>query len=746
MNQKIEPVKTRRQTQEKPGAHEGADKMSAAPRRPVEQPEPGCSGAGNGKNRREAVLVEAERIAHLGSYEWDIHTDSVYRSEELCHIFGVTLEQFKPTFEGYLERVHPEDRSRTRSIIENAFRERIPFEFEERIVHPDGSVHDLYSQGKWLFDCEQNPVKLIGICQDITERKRSETALQESESRYRAVVENVPEGMIVSIDRLIVFANPASAAILGVKSAQELNGHPFTDFVCPESLPMIESRREQMLRTGQAVPPAECKLVGAGRVVDAEVTGIPIVFRGRKAVLRSFRDIGESKFAAGLLSTEKHVLERIAKRLPLMDVLEEICLQIEKLNPPVMASIMLLDPDEKRMRPAAAPSLPDRWTHAITPLQIGPVVGSCGTAAFRRETVVSEDISRDPLWMAYPDILKIALDCGLRACWSTPILSATDEILGTFALYYKERRKPAPRDCDLIRQVTHLASVAIEHDRALTGLQRAHDELEDVSRALRVTVEEKEHELLERRRAEAETRALNTELEDRVQRRTRELAIANRELEAFVGAVSHDLRSPLKRINGLAELLVEDYGKNLPADGRELTDRIGAESRRMYSLVEALLNLSQATHGKLQKANVDLSRLASEIAGDLRRQQPARAVEIVIAPGITVNGDPALLRSALQNLLDNAWKFTSKRERARIEFGVTGDDPPALFVRDNGAGFDSNCAANLFVPFQRLHSYEEFPGTGVGLATVHQIISRHGGRIWADSAPDKGATFFFTLP
>lgn len=283
--------------------------------------------------------------------------------------------------------------------------------------------------------------------------------------------------------------------------------------------------------------------------------------------------------------------------------------------------------------------------------------------------------------------------------------------------------------------------------RLVRKLDSKVEELEAVSRELRNAIEVRDHEILERRQAEAEVRRLNVELEGRVQSRTAELAVANHKLEAFASAVSHDLRSPLRRIVGLIEFLLENHGDNLEGEARNYLDLISGEARRMEGLVNALFRLSQATHGELRKEKVDLSQLASEIQNDLRRHQPERAVEFVAAPGVFVRGDPVLIRAVLQNLLDNAWKFTAKTARARIEFGVSGgSEGPIYFIRDNGAGFDNKLAARLFAPFQRLHSTEDFPGTGIGLAMARQIILRHGGRIWAEGAPDQGATFFFTLP
>jgi light-regulated signal transduction histidine kinase (bacteriophytochrome) len=283
------------------------------------------------------------------------------------------------------------------------------------------------------------------------------------------------------------------------------------------------------------------------------------------------------------------------------------------------------------------------------------------------------------------------------------------------------------------------------HYRLARKLDSKVAELEAVSRDLRAAAEAREHELAQRRRAEAEVRALNAELENRVKARTAELAIANRGLEAFVAAVSHDLRSPLHRINGLIEILIEKHAKELTEGSRECLNRIVTESRNVANLVEALLELSRATDNTLHIEKLDLSQIASEIAGDLQQQQPDRRVEFLIARGLFANGDPVLFRAALQNLLENAWKFTSRKEHSRIEFGVVAGERRAYFVRDNGAGFESHRAAEVFTAFNRLHSYKDFPGSGIGLATVHQIISRHGGQIWAEAAPEQGATFYFTL-
>jgi signal transduction histidine kinase len=249
--------------------------------------------------------------------------------------------------------------------------------------------------------------------------------------------------------------------------------------------------------------------------------------------------------------------------------------------------------------------------------------------------------------------------------------------------------------------------------------------------------------LTERRRVAYHISALNTDL----QRWAAELEEANKELNAFSYTVSHDLRTPLSSIDGFSQVLLADYAATLDARGQDYLQRISEATQRMADLIDALLDLSHVTGAELVWEAVDLSALARAIATDLQRHEPTRQAEFAIADGLVAYGDARWLGAALENLFSNAWKFTAKQPRARIEFGsvLQHDGSLVFFVRDNGVGFDMASADKLFSAFQRLHGRTEYPGTGVGLATVQRIIQRHGGRIWAEGAVGQGATFFFTL-
>jgi PAS domain S-box-containing protein len=250
----------------------------------------------------------------------------------------------------------------------------------------------------------------------------------------------------------------------------------------------------------------------------------------------------------------------------------------------------------------------------------------------------------------------------------------------------------------------------------------------------------------ENRRYQEQIETLNRELEQRVLQRTAELEVAVRELEAFGYSVSHDLRAPLRTVDGFSRILREEHAHELsPAAGRHL-DRVRSAATRMNALIDQLLELSRVARHEVRRQKIDVSKLARAVVVELRRAEPGRRVEVSVADGLTAHADPTLVRAVLENLLGNAWKYTANAGTARVEVGLAEPATvPTYFVRDNGAGFDMAHADKLFVPFQRLHRDEEFAGTGVGLATVHRIVRRHGGEVWADAAVGRGATFYFTL-
>lgn len=333
---------------------------------------------------------------------------------------------------------------------------------------------------------------------------------------------------------------------------------------------------------------------------------------------------------------------------------------------------------------------------------------------------------------ALPDLLRLLPD-GLRLPEATGVrLRLGDKVTETPHFH------PSP--------LSLTVSVGLLGTLTISRLPTWTEPFTDEERSLLHSVAERLADALERAEALRENRLLQENLERRIMERTAELASANAELEAFAYSVSHDLRTPLRSMDGFSQALLEDYGDSLDETGRDYLNRIRKASQRMGDLIDDMLVLSRVNRCELALAPLDLSAMAAEILAELRKAHPERPVHLQVAPGLQGVGDARLVRIALTNLLQNAWKFTGPTALPRIEFGTTGvDGRPVFLVRDNGVGFDMAHAGKLFGAFQRLHAFHEFPGTGIGLATAQRVVHRHGGRIWAQARPGEGATFYFHL-
>lgn len=318
--------------------------------------------------------------------------------------------------------------------------------------------------------------------------------------------------------------------------------------------------------------------------------------------------------------------------------------------------------------------------------------------------------------------IQILAQFQVRANLVVPLLQGQN-LWGLLCIHQcREPRVWQATEVEFVRQIASHLGVALQHAELVANLQA---------------------EVLERQQAEQAVKTLNLGL----QRAIIELQAVNKELEAFSYSVSHDLRAPLRSIDGFSQALLEDYYDQIDLNGQDYLKRIRAATQRMGQLIDDLLNLSRVMRSEMSLESVDLSALARDICTELQQSQPERQVEFVIQTGLFTQGDQRLLHLLLSNLLHNAWKFTSKHSQAKIEFGIlpTTRTVPVYCVRDDGAGFDMAYSNKLFKPFQRLHSINEFVGNGIGLATVQRIVYRHGGQVWAQAAVEQGATFYFTL-
>ncbi len=389
---------------------------------------------------------------------------------------------------------------------------------------------------------------------------------------------------------------------------------------------------------------------------------------------------------------------------------------------------VLLDEIEKRLQ--ALRHLVDRIDSPRRPEQSAEVRSIILSAAFGQSNAIVSDATElhDMMASSAARTRRVVL-LGLGAACLAVMFGGglIPLLLSTGMLFHILKLRT------MIRQISH-------GDLEAEIPQDARNEIGDVFRELDGMRRNLLETMSELGRANLELISIKAKLEDR----TAGLEAANRDLEAFASAVSHDLRAPLRTISGFSQAVLEDHAEQLDEDGKTMLGRIHRATRQMHELIEDLLKLSELGQRSLERTDVDLTGLVSDVIKTLEEQEPERLVRITIEPGITARCDERLTRIVLSNLIGNAWKFTSRTEDAEIAFGeLRGKRRRTFFIRDNGAGFDMAFSSNLFKPFKRLHSVSDFPGTGIGLATVERIISLHGGKIWAESYPGEGATFYF---
>lgn len=633
------------------------------------------------------------------------------------------------------------------------------------------------------------------VVSDVTTRARSEEALQESESRYRDLFERSPTPAWVYEAESLRFLAVNDAALQRYGYDREtFLGLTILDLNVPEDVPMVRARAEHRESGAYYQRQAHHK-TRDGTVIEMDIRSGPVRFGGRHARQVLGHDVTERVRMEQALRESEERLRTIADNLPALigyvDAEQRYRFANKSyeewfgVSPAEIVGTSLREwlgeAHYAEVRGDIEVALSGRAITAERPARRSvrkiiarvsyiPHIGHGGEVhgfyvlgydvTERRE--VEEAVARErALLRAVIDNLPENVyvkdrDCRYLLMNAAGLLlrgaEREEDVLGRAAADFYPAAAAQQFDAE--------DRMVIESGKPLINRERSHVRadgsqqwylgtkvpLRDVAGNI-VGVVGIGREITELRKGAETIRTLNAELEQRVRERTAQLEAANRELEAFSYSVSHDLKAPLRSIDGFSRALREDFSHVLEPAGQEFLDRISAASLRMGELIDNLLALSRVTRAEMVRVPVDLTSMAQEIVADLRKSAPAHAVEVVIAPGLTGQGDPGLLRVVLENLLANAWKFTGARARAKIEIGAKQRGGlTAYYVRDNGAGFDMAYAGRLFIAFQRLHAAKEFPGTGVGLATVQRVIYRHGGRIWAEGAVDGGATFHFTLP
>ncbi|MGZ3670452.1 MAG: PAS domain S-box protein [Bdellovibrionota bacterium] len=417
--------------------------------------------------RTERLMTDAQGIAHLGTWEWEPKIDFVTWSDELYRIYALTPETYKPTFKAYLEKIHPEDRAHVQEAMHKALTEKTPFSHDERIFRPDGSMRYLHTWGHPVLNRDGSIARLVGVCQDITERTVATMELKESEKRYRQMVETAEEGVwLINETEMITFVNRKMAQMIGHEPS-DMIGKSLYDFLDAEGRATTKKnvqRRRQGVREQH-----DFRLRHKdGHNVWVNMAASPTYDAGGNysGALAMVSDVTERRQNEILLFTQRNIFELLVQGKKLPEVLDPLVLVIESFNEDVRGSILLISEDGKRVRTGSAPNLPAKFNEAIDGAAIGPKAGSCGTAAYRKELVIVEDIETDPLW---EDYRELARPFGFRACWSSPIM-AGEKLLGTFALYFCERRKPTERDLRLVKDFSAAAALVIKHIRMRDSL------------------------------------------------------------------------------------------------------------------------------------------------------------------------------------------------------------------------------------------------------------------------------------
>jgi PAS domain S-box-containing protein len=658
-------------------------------------------------HQSEAYLAEAQRLSHTGSFGWKASTGEIIWSDETFRIFQYDRST-KPTAELVFQRVHPEDAALVQQTIERAAQDGKDFDFEHRLLMPDGSVKHVHVVAH-AFNDASGRAKFVGAVMDVTTTKRAEEALRRSES-YLAEAQRLThtgswawriagrEALHLSEEWYRIFGiDPEKNPVVWEERLQRV--HPEDRCKWHEAIDRaIAEKSDYELEFRIVLPGGTLKYIHAVGHPVLNASGDLVEFVG------SSTDITERKRAEVSLAGENRLLEMIARGDSRAHVLDAICRLVEELSSDSLSSILLLDPSANCLRHGAAPSLPRLYTEVIDGAVIGPAAGSCGTAAYRAQPVIVSDIAVDPLWADYRDV---ALAHGLRACWSMPILSSAGKVLGTFAIYYREPRSPTAEDHSFIKQIVHLASIAIEREQAEEALECLRQAQADLARVNRVTT-----------------------------------------MGELTASLAHEVNQPIAAASTNANTCLRWLAGDTPniEEAREAALRIVKDGTRAAEIISRIRQFFKK--GTSQRELVDVNEIIREmtvlLGGETTRY--GIVVETELAADLPkVMADRVQLQQVLMNLMINAIEAMKDADGTR-ELAITSqrtkNEEVTVSVTDTGLGLPRQQAEQIFNAFFTTKPH----GTGMGLRISRSIIESHGGRLWAANNPSRGASFCFTLP
>ena len=646
------------------------------------------------ERRNEAYLAEAQRLSHTGSFGWKVSTGEIIWSEETFRIFQYD-RMTKPTMELALQQVHPEDAALVKQTIERASQDGKDFEHEYRLVMPNGSIKYVHVVAHALSD-ESGSVEFVGAVMDVTVAKQTE-------ARIRQIIDTIPAYAWSTLpDGSVDFINQRFVEFTG-RSIEELQGWGWGSTHHPDDMQRQVAVWRAALAAGEPME-SEVRVLGRdGNYRWLLIRNVPLRDELGNIVkwYGTAIEIEDRKRAEVLLAGEKRLLEMIARGNSRALILNALCRLVEELASGSLSSILLFDPNAKRLRHGAAPSLPINYTEAIDGIAIGPSVGSCGTAAYRAEPVIVSDIATDPLWADFRDL---ALAHGLRACWSRPILSSEGRVLGTFAIYYREPRSPIPQELDVIEQITHLASIAVEREQAEEAQRQAQADLAHVHR---VTT-----------------------------------------MGELTASLAHEVNQPIAAAVTNANTCLRWLTREHPdvEGAREAASRIVKDGTRAAEIINRIRQLFKK--GAPQREWVDVNEVVREMIVLLRNEATRYSISIqtdFAADLPQVMGDRVQLQQVMMNLIMNsvdAMKDVEGTRELAIKSQQAEDEQLLVSVSDTGIGLPAQQAEQIFNAFFTTKPH----GTGMGLRISRSILESHGGRLWAADNSPRGACFYLTLP
>lgn len=762
--------------------------------------------------RKEHSLREAQAMAHLGSWEWDISSDTIICSEETFRIFGLKPDSVQVNYASFLALLHPEDKPLVLQAVERALTQYQPYDVEYRICLAEGGIRYVQALGEIQRNKQGGHEQMFGTLQDITERKLAEALARRSAKEIEDLYEHAACGYhSLDKDGVIRRINQTELDWLGYRREELIDRKRFSDLLAPNSQSVFANNFPRFMKHGvtRDLEYEMRRKDGTSFFVSLSATAIYDHEGNYIASRSSITDITSRKQAEMALMEKEASLSRAQAIAHLgswrwdvdshSQIWSDETYRIFGFAPgSIEASyalfLSLVLPEDREKFDAQIQAIfdqdesyqyeyrirrPDgeiRHVYSQAELYRTPegkplyIIGTNLDITERKQAEAElrrREVEQKRQMEKQTRILD-ALPANLALLDSTGFIVAVNQRWIDFAhenglpqaqidvgANYLQAFYSTVGQDDLRTTAQGLRQILAGKARQYVEEYPCHSPSEQRwYRMLAVPLSTSEclgavvmHiDITESWLHKNEIEALNEQLEQRVLERTSQLEAANKELEAFSYSVSHDLRAPLRVIDGFAQILAADYATALPEDAGKYLERILYATQRMGELIDDLLKLARVSRGDLTLSSINLSEMVSAILADLQHSAPERVCHCRIAPGQFIRGDAHLIKIVLENLLANAWKFTSHQDRTEIEFGVQENAAGvAYFVRDNGVGFNQKYVHKLFGAFQRLHSAEEFEGTGIGLATVQRIIARHNGAVWAESKEGEGAVFFFRL-